>query len=200
MVCYMENDNRVCILFDEASNSYMEYESKYKTWFVNDKPPVWFDLVEEGNADVTVEWIPQYWEGEEKAYMYDEDLKEWLVRATITKDGVELLCWFPKSQDSIPDWVWKSSHLDKNDHKDVAGDDGTRFDRYCSTMCPDFFPGDGYCDTDCQNKACQLDGGDCETGTVNFCADGCHPTYIGDGECDTACDNEACSHDKGDCV
>lgn len=56
--------------------------------------------------------------------------------------------------------------------------------------------GDGVCNVECLNEACQMDGGDCE----GMCAPGCEPRFLGDGYCYDSCNNEACGFDGGDCL
>ena len=68
---------------------------------------------------------------------------------------------------------------------------------YCAPGCPEDWIGDGVCDEDCENEACDWDGGDCDD--VSYCAPGCLDSWIGDGICDEDCHNEACDWDGGDC-
>jgi UDP-N-acetylglucosamine-lysosomal-enzyme len=64
------------------------------------------------------------------------------------------------------------------------------------------WPGDGWCDAECNFAACGFDGGDCGGGVdpgSGECAPGCPEGWPGDGWCDFECDVEACGFDGGDC-
>lgn len=65
----------------------------------------------------------------------------------------------------------------------------------CSRACKKEWISDGWCDTACNTKDCEFDGGDCE----GWCSGDCKPTWEGDGFCDAACYVEACKWDGGDC-
>ena len=88
----------------------------------------------------------------------------------------------------------------------------------CATGCPHTWIKDGYCDSPCNNEACDFDGGDCESKTNEtihpmvihpmeiqmameraYCSSGCSNAWIADGFCDSMCDVEACGFDGGDC-
>jgi hypothetical protein len=70
---------------------------------------------------------------------------------------------------------------------------------YCATGCPDYWVGDGYCDSACNVASCNYDDGDCSGGS-GYCATGCPYSWIGDGYCDSACNVAACNYDGGDCT
>ena len=67
----------------------------------------------------------------------------------------------------------------------------------CAPGCPPDWVGDGICDAECYNAACNFDLGDCQGG--NDCAPGCPPEWIDDGICDPECYNAACNFDGNDC-
>ena len=82
---------------------------------------------------------------------------------------------------------------------------------YCdsSSLCPDYWLGDGYCDAVCNNAECGYDGGQ-DTGdcaVTDLLANdpcilaGCPSTALmGNGVCDADCDIPACYNDGGDCL
>ncbi|CAK0856453.1 unnamed protein product [Prorocentrum cordatum] len=84
----------------------------------------------------------------------------------------------------------------------------------CADGCYNGWPGDGYCDSVCNNWECNYDGGDCDatpepepepepewwtTTDKELCADGCYNGWPGDGYCDSVCNNWECNYDGGDC-
>lgn len=97
----------------------------------------------------------------------------------------------------------------------------------CAPGCGANWIGDGYCDTACNNTACDWDGGDCigaqrRTGwssgstssysssnspwmieqslrQVKLCAKSCFDHWIGDKFCDNPCNVPECGFDAGDC-
>lgn len=82
---------------------------------------------------------------------------------------------------------------------------------YCdsSSLCPDYWRGDGYCDAVCNNAECGYDGGqdtgDCAVTDLfanNPCIlAGCPSTALmGNGVCDANCNVTACYNDGGDCL
>ena len=68
----------------------------------------------------------------------------------------------------------------------------------CSTGCYDSWRGDGWCDSACDNAACNYDDGDC--GSTSSCSFMCSNSQLGDGTCDFWCNTEACNYDDGDCT
>ena len=71
--------------------------------------------------------------------------------------------------------------------------------------------GDGFCNDEINNAACNYDGGDCCGYNLNFtycseclchipetCAAGYHP-FVEDGFCNDETNNAACNYDDGDC-
>jgi len=78
----------------------------------------------------------------------------------------------------------------------------------CAPGCATTWLGDGDCNDECYNAACNWDDGDCacyyqEPGAVpceGFCASGCRNDWIGDLFCDEACQNAACNFDGVDCL
>ena len=71
--------------------------------------------------------------------------------------------------------------------------------------------GDGFCNDETNNDACNYDGGDCCGYNVNStycsdclchipetCAAGYHP-FVEDGFCNDETNNAACNYDDGDC-
>ena len=77
------------------------------------------------------------------------------------------------------------------------GVDGYGDDYRCAPGCKDGWPGNGECDEECDNAACEWDLGDCR---LSGCAPGCHDGWPGDHYCDNACNNAACEWDLGDCA
>ena len=96
----------------------------------------------------------------------------------------------------------------------------------CATGCPDTWLADNYCDSACNNKACEWDMGDCVNNTKGtggsgsggrdsrlgswessrggspgskYCATGCPNNWVGDKVCDRSCKNAECAFDGGDC-
>lgn len=67
----------------------------------------------------------------------------------------------------------------------------------CSTGCYDSWRGDGWCDSECDNAACNYDDGDCGSTSCSFM---CSNSQLGDGTCDYWCNTEACNYDDGDCT
>ena len=215
IVCIVNDDDsacRSCLLWDEASEQFLGSFNDNTVWSEFQDPHYWSDLVEEGDVNVQVETRTQYWglddEDNEKAYMYCSDLQEWFVRGVLHDDEVEAISWYTKPSSDIPDWVWEASGLDKEEHENVIGDDGSRAPSYCATGCPDYFIGDGYCDQACQNEDCDFDAEDCgsnvdddedDRGDEGECAPGCPDYFIGDNYCDEACETEECDYDGGDC-
>mmetsp|Transcript_26852 Transcript_26852/g.4889 ORF Transcript_26852/g.4889 Transcript_26852/m.4889 type:complete len:81 (+) Transcript_26852:307-549(+) len=53
----------------------------------------------------------------------------------------------------------------------------------------------GSCDSECDNKECAADNGEC-----TLCATGCYSNFINDGYCDEDCYNAACNYDGNDCL
>ena len=68
----------------------------------------------------------------------------------------------------------------------------------CSTGCSDSWRGDGWCDSACDNAACNYDDGDC--GSTAQCSFFCSNSQLGDGTCDFWCNTEDCNYDNGDCT
>ena len=69
---------------------------------------------------------------------------------------------------------------------------------YCASACLPSWLGDGVCQVQCKNTACNYDNGDCATSS-DWCAISCNPSIRGDGFCDSACNTAACNYDGGDC-
>jgi UDP-N-acetylglucosamine-lysosomal-enzyme len=86
---------------------------------------------------------------------------------------------------------------------------------YCSDGCPPNWINDKYCDSACNNSACEWDGDDCKnatrrttsyTGQSSYtsttsdnCNTGCLNNWLGDRYCDAACHVHNCGYDAGDC-
>ena len=68
----------------------------------------------------------------------------------------------------------------------------------CSPGCHDYWRGDGWCDSACDNAACNYDDGDC--GSTAQCSFLCSNSQLGDGTCDFWCNTEDCNYDDGDCT
>ena len=68
----------------------------------------------------------------------------------------------------------------------------------CSTGCYDPWRGDGWCDSACDNAACNYDDGDC--GSNPQCSMWCDNSQVGDGTCDFWCNVSSCNYDDGDCT
>ena len=56
--------------------------------------------------------------------------------------------------------------------------------------------GDGKCQEECLNPACENDRGDCVS---LACSAGCYVYMVGDGICQENCKVEACQWDRSDC-
>ena len=70
----------------------------------------------------------------------------------------------------------------------------------CAAGCYDHWIGDNYCDSVCNNAACNFDGNDCGgSSSGGDCAPGCPSYYMGDYYCDDVCNNAACDFDGNDC-
>ena len=77
----------------------------------------------------------------------------------------------------------------------------------CSPGCDNDMISNGYCEPECNNKACGYDANDCSVSEIENaikkeeaqCAPLCELDDLGDGYCDRACNNSACGFDKGDC-
>jgi len=74
----------------------------------------------------------------------------------------------------------------------------------CAPGCYNGWPGDGICDVDCNNYACNYDNGDCDTnnddgGSISGCNWLCDQSGLGDGTCDYWCSGSDCNYDSGDC-
>eukprot|EP01083_Nonionella_stella_P021709 60146_1 len=69
--------------------------------------------------------------------------------------------------------------------------------KIASIACPSFEFQDGICHNECNNRACQYDGGDCIQ-TCDF--DECDYRVLGNGICDIGCNNSDCNHDHYDCI
>jgi hypothetical protein len=65
----------------------------------------------------------------------------------------------------------------------------------CAPGCPSSWLKDNYCDSACNNAACNFDSGDCTAP----CAPNCQASWLGDRMCDRYCNNAACNYDGGDC-
>ena len=64
--------------------------------------------------------------------------------------------------------------------------------------CPDYYIGDGECDSRCNNPECNFDGGDCAPReTCGHLV--CYVDDIGNEVCDSACNIAECNFDGGDC-
>ena len=66
----------------------------------------------------------------------------------------------------------------------------------CSYWCYDNWRGDGWCDSACDNDACNYDDGDC--GSSTSCSFMCSDSQLGDGTCDYWCNVSNCNYDDGD--
>ncbi|KAK3289369.1 hypothetical protein CYMTET_3197 [Cymbomonas tetramitiformis] len=86
----------------------------------------------------------------------------------------------------------------------VGGSGDTNTAECTAAGCPEFWQGDGACDLECNNTACDLDAGDCDgtnsTNSPECTAAGCEEGYQGDGFCDAQCNVTACEFDGGDCL
>jgi len=72
---------------------------------------------------------------------------------------------------------------------------------YCASGCPEEWKNDGWCDTGCNNAACNFDEGDCD-GVPDYdasCPTDCATHMQGDGVCDHQCYSMQCNYDDGDC-
>ncbi|CAK0907752.1 unnamed protein product [Prorocentrum cordatum] len=85
----------------------------------------------------------------------------------------------------------------------------------CADGCYNGWPGDGYCDSACNDSECIYDGDDFDataepepepepemwwtTTDKELCVDCCCNGWLGDGYCDSACYNWEWNSDGGDC-
>jgi len=72
---------------------------------------------------------------------------------------------------------------------------------YCASGCPEEWKNDGWCDTGCNNAACNFDEGDCD-GVPDYdasCPTDCATHMQGNGVCDYQCYSMQCNYDYGDC-
>lgn len=73
----------------------------------------------------------------------------------------------------------------------------------CSGGCSPNLVGNGVCDDQCMNAACEWDGGDCLSVCSRTVQDGvestCFESQLGDGSCDLECMNAECNYDYRDC-
>lgn len=70
----------------------------------------------------------------------------------------------------------------------------------CAINCPDSWVGDNWCDSACNNSACNWDDGDCDDDYAASCNFFCDSSHVGDGTCDYWCSGSDCNYDNGDCV
>ena len=101
-------------------------------------------------------------------------------------------------------WVCSSTNYWCVEDYSYSGDssDSTETTSDCASGCPDSYINDGYCDSACNNYACDYDGDDCDSydaSTAGCDYDSCPESWIGDGMCDTACNTLSCNYDGGDC-
>ncbi len=85
--------------------------------------------------------------------------------------------------------------------KNFAGQAVSNMKACLESGCPyDSWPGDGFCDLDCNTAECSFDDGDCaEVNTSGLCNPGCQEGWPGDNYCDVDCNVAACNFDNGDC-
>ena len=78
----------------------------------------------------------------------------------------------------------------------INNDDGDCSDAInsCAAGCFNMMIGDEICNSECNNDACEFDGGDCDV-----CTEGCPNYLLGNQWCDPLCFNPACHYDNGDC-
>ena len=77
----------------------------------------------------------------------------------------------------------------------------------CSPGCDNDMISNGYCEPECNNRACGYDSNDCTALEIDNamkkeeaqCAPLCEVEDLGDGYCDRYCNNSACDFDQGDC-
>lgn len=73
----------------------------------------------------------------------------------------------------------------------------------CAEGCSSSWLGDGFCDSSCNNEACNFDMGDCDNIKDSVqrtsCSNDCLIEWIADGSCDTHCNHRMCGFDGGDC-
>jgi hypothetical protein len=75
----------------------------------------------------------------------------------------------------------------------------------CPSTCTYMMRYNRFCDEECDNFACGLDGGECmHPATVTQeaygkCVTTCPLSYVGDSWCDDVCNSEDCNFDGGDC-
>lgn len=70
------------------------------------------------------------------------------------------------------------------------------YQKPCAKGCEAVMNGDGVCNQECANLACDFDQGDCQS---NKCNDKCVFSDINNGICNQSCHTEECSMDGADC-
>jgi hypothetical protein len=67
--------------------------------------------------------------------------------------------------------------------------------RCAETGCEGDLLGNGMCNSECNNAACNFDMGDCRCANT-----GCPAYLLGNSQCDEMCNNAECEDDYGDCL